>query len=234
MSNVSIFSDFLLLILRDLLPTRPDLRVILMSATLNSSLFSDYFGNVPVVEIPGRTFPVEQIFLEDTLEKMNYVLEEGSPYCKPAPKSLAGMLDKKVLDGEYAADSLGQDEWLLMKEGFGNQSEMAPAKNYVRDEDLKSYQVVQRYARCSDRVQRLIASLDHVKINYDLIECLIEWIIDGDHEYPREGSILVFLPGIAEISTLYDQLKRNLSSKSRAGRLLLVPLHSSLSNEEQR
>ena len=51
MSNVSIFSDFLLLILRDLLPTRPDLRVILMSATLNSSLFSDYFGNVPVVEL---------------------------------------------------------------------------------------------------------------------------------------------------------------------------------------
>lgn len=46
-------SDFLLLILRDLVKVRKDLRVILMSATLNADLFSDYFDKVPVLEIPG-------------------------------------------------------------------------------------------------------------------------------------------------------------------------------------
>lgn len=46
-------SDFLLLILRDLIKIRKDLTVILMSATLNSDLFSNYFNNVPVLEIPG-------------------------------------------------------------------------------------------------------------------------------------------------------------------------------------
>lgn len=47
-------SDFLLLILRDLVKVRKDLTVILMSATLNADLFSDYFDKVPVLEIPGK------------------------------------------------------------------------------------------------------------------------------------------------------------------------------------
>lgn len=44
--------DFLIIILRDLLPRRPDLRIILMSATINANLFSQYFGNAPVIHIP--------------------------------------------------------------------------------------------------------------------------------------------------------------------------------------
>lgn len=47
-------SDFLLLILRDLIKVRKDLTVILMSATLNADLFSDYFDKAPVLEIPGK------------------------------------------------------------------------------------------------------------------------------------------------------------------------------------
>ncbi|KAK9170294.1 hypothetical protein Syun_002434 [Stephania yunnanensis] len=64
--------DFLLIILRDLLPRRPDLRVILMSATINAEMFSKYFGNAPTIHIPGLTFPVEELFLEDILEKSRY------------------------------------------------------------------------------------------------------------------------------------------------------------------
>jgi HrpA-like RNA helicase len=48
-------SDFLLMILGALL-VRPDLKVILMSATLNASLYSSNFEEEPTVEIPGRTF----------------------------------------------------------------------------------------------------------------------------------------------------------------------------------
>ena len=56
-------SDFLLLILRDLLPLRPDLKVVLMSATVDAQLFSDYFSKCKCIEIPGRTFPVQQVSL---------------------------------------------------------------------------------------------------------------------------------------------------------------------------
>lgn len=51
-------NDFLLGVLRRLLPQRPDLKVVLMSATINISLFSSYFGDAPVVQVPGRLFPI--------------------------------------------------------------------------------------------------------------------------------------------------------------------------------
>lgn len=46
------FSDFLLIVLKELLPRRRDLRLILMSATLNAELFSNFFGGAPVIHIP--------------------------------------------------------------------------------------------------------------------------------------------------------------------------------------
>lgn len=47
-------SDFLLLIIKDMLEKRKDLKIVLMSATLNADLFSNYFGSVPIIEIPGN------------------------------------------------------------------------------------------------------------------------------------------------------------------------------------
>uniref|UniRef100_A0A0E0BBK8 RNA helicase n=1 Tax=Oryza glumipatula TaxID=40148 RepID=A0A0E0BBK8_9ORYZ len=64
--------DFLIIILRDLLPRRQDLRLVLMSATINAELFSKYFGEAPIMHIPGFTFPVTELFLEDILEKTRY------------------------------------------------------------------------------------------------------------------------------------------------------------------
>lgn len=75
------------MILKELLQVRPELKIILMSATLNASLFSEYFGCIPIVEIPGRTFPVEQFFLEDIMERTGYILEEGSEYCRSFSKN---------------------------------------------------------------------------------------------------------------------------------------------------
>ncbi|XP_061683168.1 probable ATP-dependent RNA helicase DHX34 isoform X1 [Syngnathoides biaculeatus] len=55
--------DFLLGVLRSLVADRPDdLRLILMSATINIKLFSDYFGGAPVLQVPGRLFPIQVIY----------------------------------------------------------------------------------------------------------------------------------------------------------------------------
>jgi len=51
--------DFLLGYLARLLPRRPDLKVIVTSATIDPDKFSRHFGDAPVVEVSGRTFPVE-------------------------------------------------------------------------------------------------------------------------------------------------------------------------------
>ena len=44
-------SDFLLVLLRDMVHTYPELRVVLRSATIDTSLFSSYIGSCPVVEV---------------------------------------------------------------------------------------------------------------------------------------------------------------------------------------
>ncbi|GAB2218910.1 hypothetical protein Drorol1_Dr00002143, partial [Drosera rotundifolia] len=67
-------ADFLLIVLKDLLPRRQDLRLILMSATLNAELFSNFFGGAPMIHIPGFTYPVRAHFLEDVLELTGYKL----------------------------------------------------------------------------------------------------------------------------------------------------------------
>ncbi|NXD18207.1 DHX34 helicase, partial [Nothocercus nigrocapillus] len=54
--------DFLLGVLRRLLPARPDLKLILMSATINVGLFSRYFGDAPVLQVPGRSFPITVVY----------------------------------------------------------------------------------------------------------------------------------------------------------------------------
>nr|XP_043640273.1 DExH-box ATP-dependent RNA helicase DExH3 [Erigeron canadensis] len=66
--------DFLLIVLKELLPRRRDLRLILMSATLNAELFSNFFEGAPMIHIPGFTHPVRAHFLEDILEITGYKL----------------------------------------------------------------------------------------------------------------------------------------------------------------
>ncbi len=51
--------DFLLGCIKQILPRRPDLKVIVTSATIDPARFSAYFGGAPVVEVSGRTYPVE-------------------------------------------------------------------------------------------------------------------------------------------------------------------------------
>ncbi|PQP54982.1 hypothetical protein, partial [Mycolicibacterium austroafricanum] len=51
--------DFLLGYLRQQLPRRPDLKVIVTSATIEPERFAAHFAGAPIVEVSGRTYPVE-------------------------------------------------------------------------------------------------------------------------------------------------------------------------------
>jgi ATP-dependent RNA helicase A len=66
-------TDFLLVLVKDMLTVHPDLRVILSSATIDTSLFCEYFNNCPIVEVTGRTYPVQDYFLEDIVQMLDYV-----------------------------------------------------------------------------------------------------------------------------------------------------------------
>uniref|UniRef100_A0A673N6M6 RNA helicase n=1 Tax=Sinocyclocheilus rhinocerous TaxID=307959 RepID=A0A673N6M6_9TELE len=68
----SLQSDVLLTIVKDLLTVREDLKVVLMSATLNAEKFSKYFNNCSMIHIPGYTYPVKEYLLEDVVELLGF------------------------------------------------------------------------------------------------------------------------------------------------------------------
>lgn len=107
--------DFLLIVLKELLPHRPELRLILMSATLDAELFSSYFGGAPTVHIPGFTYPVQTHFLENILEMTGYRLtsynqiddygqEKTWKMNKQVPKKRKTQIASAVEDALSAAD----------------------------------------------------------------------------------------------------------------------------------
>lgn len=73
----SLDTDFLLILLRDILRRRKDLKVVLMSATLNADVFESYFAgqagfSVGRIEIMGRTYPVDDYYLDDIVRMTGY------------------------------------------------------------------------------------------------------------------------------------------------------------------
>lgn len=221
-------SDFLLLVLKDLMVQRPDLKIILMSATLNANLFSDYFYNCPTIHIPGRTFPVDQCFLEDAIAKTGYVIEDGSPYMRSGKQNQSTTGARSRGDLRDVVDDLSDDVWNFMS--FCNKDFV---KDSVPDQQLSLQDLTIRYKDTKKSVLKTIATMDLDKINMDLVESLLEWIVEGKHNYPP-GAVLVFLPGLAEIKMLYEQLQSNRMFNNRGvSRCVVYPLHSTLSNEEQ-
>jgi ATP-dependent RNA helicase DHX57 len=79
----SLDTDFLMVLLRDVLQVRKDLKLILMSATLDAQIFKSYFAGkmtVSTVEIEGRTHPVQDVYMDDILRMTGFaggITEEG-------------------------------------------------------------------------------------------------------------------------------------------------------------
>ena len=97
----SLDTDFLLALLRDVLRERKDLKVVLMSATLDAAVFERYFGGLEVVgkvEIEGRTFPVEDYYLDNVVR-------------------ITGFSDSQIpVDSSTEADSMSK---VIQSLGFG-------------------------------------------------------------------------------------------------------------------
>ena len=73
----SVDTDFLLAVLRRVLAVRRDVKVLLMSATMDAGAFAAYFADkdrpaVPTLDVPGFTHPVEDVYLEQVLELTKY------------------------------------------------------------------------------------------------------------------------------------------------------------------
>ncbi|XP_076947486.1 DExH-box ATP-dependent RNA helicase DExH7, chloroplastic isoform X2 [Bidens hawaiensis] len=214
----SLLGDFLLIILKSFIEkqsaqrTQQRLKVILMSATVDSQLFSHYFGDCPVIHAQGRTHPVRTHFLEDIHENLDYRLASDSPASlrSDTPKQKGAVVDNHRGKKNLVLSAWG-DESVLSK-GYSN-----------------PYYVPENYQTYSEQTQQNMKKLNEDVIDYDLLEDLICHV---DETYP-EGAILVFLPGVSEIHTLLDKLAASYQFRGAASDWIL-PLHSSIASSEQK
>ncbi|KAL6885885.1 hypothetical protein ACP4OV_010146 [Aristida adscensionis] len=218
----TILGDFLLIVLKNLVEKRSNqqgrkLKVILMSATVDSSLFAHYFGQCPVISVEGRTHPVSTHFLEDVYEKMEYCL----PLDSPASGAYFSQHGEKW---KHASSSVNnrRGKRNLVLSSWGDESTLS--EGYVNPHYTSDY-----YKSYSEITNQNLKRLNEDVIDFDLLEDLICYI---DENFPP-GAVLVFLPGVAEIELLIDRL----SASVRFGRTSsdwILPLHSLLGPTDQR
>ncbi|PKU84361.1 putative pre-mRNA-splicing factor ATP-dependent RNA helicase [Dendrobium catenatum] len=186
-----------------------------MSATVDSSLFSKYFGDCPVISAEGRTHPVSVFYLEDIYQKLEYHPPSDSMASGVFLTSNRGKkLGKSFMDNHRGKKNLVMSSWgdeSLLYEGYVNP--------YYFPEHYQSY---------CERTQQSLKSLNEDVIDFDLLEELICHI---DVTCPP-GAILVFLPGVAEIELLVDKLASSFQFRGASSDWLL-PLHSSLASIDQ-
>ncbi|KDR85121.1 hypothetical protein GALMADRAFT_131855 [Galerina marginata CBS 339.88] len=203
----SIESDFLLIVLKTLLIERPDLKVILMSATVDADKVSSYFGNCETLQVPGRTFPVDVQYLEDAIEYTKWSISENSPYAR------------RIHDKYYKGKN--RPEW----------TEDIPSPDEEEEDDNKNRNL-KLEKRYSAETATTLNTIDERLIPYDLILRLLEKICYEDQGYQAFSlAVLIFVPGLGEIRRLNDLLTDHPLFGSDGFKI--YPLHSTLSSESQ-
>ena len=122
--------DFLLGYLREILPKRPDLKLIVTSATIDADRFARHFGRAgkpaPVIEVSGRLYPVEVRYRPVAEDSAAVKSAEGSPSSRERPKSQRET-DRDLMDAIVDA----VDE--LCREGPGDVLVFLPGEREIRD-----------------------------------------------------------------------------------------------------
>ncbi|MGI8888942.1 MAG: ATP-dependent RNA helicase HrpA, partial [Nocardioidaceae bacterium] len=97
--------DFILGYLKQLLPQRPDLKVIITSATIDPQRFSEHFDDAPIIEVSGRTYPVEVRYRELEDDQTQGIVDAVAELMREGPGDVLVFLsgEREIRD---AADAL--------------------------------------------------------------------------------------------------------------------------------
>uniref|UniRef100_A0A4W3JZ81 RNA helicase n=1 Tax=Callorhinchus milii TaxID=7868 RepID=A0A4W3JZ81_CALMI len=208
----SVHSDFLLIILKEIMQKRLDLNLVLMSATVDSGKFANYFAHCPIISIPGRLYPVEVFHLEDVVEATGYTLEQDSEYCQRFLEEEEEEI-KVSLRGInielYQLYILLQVVSAAIGPNFGA---------YLEDYSM--------------RTRHATVYMNPNKINMELILEVLHFLDINAQYSALSGAVLIFLPGLAHIQQLHDHLTADKRFQDRR-RYKVIALHSILSSQDQ-
>ena len=169
--------DFILGYLKQLLPKRPDLKVIITSATIDVERFSNHFNHAPVVEVSGRTYPVEVRYRPPIFDNNDSEVEKNSDF-------------QPIIDAidELSAESNG--DILIFLTGEREIRDLADTLNKLQ---LRHTDVLPLYARLSNSEQNRIFQ-SHTKRRIVLATNVAETSLTVP------GIKYVIDPGLARIS----------------------------------
>lgn len=148
--------DFLLGYLKQLLPKRPDLKVIVTSATIDAERFSNHFVGAPIIEVSGRTYPVEVRYRplgnKTTLVAVEVPMDDGLDDIDRLAQDLMGIKRKPARtetrwleeddEEELMEDAILDTAEDLLRLGDGDILVFLPGEREIRDtaEHLRKYQ----------------------------------------------------------------------------------------------
>jgi len=221
-----ILIDLLLVILKRVMATRlkkrlPEIKIILMSATMDTELFSGYFKQTgpngqkvacPSLSVPGRTFPVKEKYLDEIQAELQ------QSYSPAELKSLLNEKDTKP--------------FLEVEHNFVPTAKPALGMDSVKEEndDDDGDAVINWKAQMAfnaDGKTSVSSEKDDALVPIGLIAAVIAHIA----KTTTEGAILVFLPGLQEITTLdeFVRIQRPLGVNfSDTSKFRISMLHSSI------
>jgi len=141
--------DFLLGYLKTLLPRRPDLKVIITSATIDLERFSKHFDGAPVIEVSGRTFPVDVWYrpLVGEQDEDGNTVEEDLSMDQGILAALEEFAELERQDRKSPGDVL------VFLPG---EREIRDAAEYLRKAQLRHTEILPLYARLSPAEQQRI------------------------------------------------------------------------------
>ncbi|WP_374009978.1 ATP-dependent RNA helicase HrpA [Leifsonia sp. LS-T14] len=145
--------DFLLGYLKQLLPQRPDLKLIITSATIDPQSFAEHFASAdgtpaPIVEVSGRTYPVEIRYRPLVAEAM----EEDDDDPDPMPA-----VDRDYLQGiNEALDELAREDRGDVLVFLSGENEIRDAADAIRGRNLPGTEVLPLYGRLSAAEQHRV------------------------------------------------------------------------------
>jgi ATP-dependent helicase HrpA len=199
--------DFVLGILTTVLAKRPDLKVIVTSATINYEKFSAHFGDAPVVSVSGRTFPVEIRYMP-----IRDLRADDTDATRIAKAVHQALLDLRARDRERGARF---GDILVFLPG---ERDIRDVSQYLRHAAIDRLDVLPLYARLSSHQQARIFSPDQSGLQRIVLATNV-----AETSLTVPGIRYVIDSGLARISRY--------SPRSRLQRLPIEPISQASANQ---
>lgn len=137
--------DFLLGYIKRILPQRPDLKLIITSATIDLERFSKHFSDAPVIEVSGRTYPVDMLYRP-------LVSDEEDTKDRTTQQAILDAVDE-IIALDRQKQNTGPKDVLIFLSG---ERDIREAAEVLRKAQLRDTEIMPLYARLSAAEQNRI------------------------------------------------------------------------------